>query len=83
VWSFTPPENKEQYMLCGVTVSDGWAFFGNDAGYLFAFGSGTDNGKSASGTASGTPGVSFLPALLSVAIGAAAYATIRKREGRD
>ena len=39
VWSFTPPADKKQYLLCGLSIADGWAFFGNDRGYLFAVGS--------------------------------------------
>lgn len=39
VWSYTPPASEEQYSLAGMAISDGVAYFGNDAGYLFALGS--------------------------------------------
>lgn len=35
MWSFTPPEGKNQYVLQGVAISDGYVYFGNDKGYLF------------------------------------------------
>lgn len=90
VWSFTPPKSKVQYLLCGVAISDGWAFFGNDAGYLFAIGTGQKGGASDAGemagqastsTAkeSGDPYVSFLLAILSLSIGMAAYILRRSK----
>jgi outer membrane protein assembly factor BamB len=35
VWSYEPPASELQYTLCSMAISDGMAFFGNDAGYLF------------------------------------------------
>ncbi len=34
-WEFTAPEEKTEYVLHGVSISDGYVFFGNDKGYLF------------------------------------------------
>jgi outer membrane protein assembly factor BamB len=90
LWSFTPPESKAQYLLCGVAISGGWAFFGNDAGYLFAIGAGQNGGASATGEMAGqasasaakeagNPYVSFLLAILSLSIGMAAYILRRSK----
>ncbi|WP_164997799.1 PKD domain-containing protein [Methanolobus psychrotolerans] len=35
MWKFTAPEEKTEYVLQGVSISDGYVFFGNDNGYLF------------------------------------------------
>jgi outer membrane protein assembly factor BamB len=35
-WIWEQPEGKNQYILQGVTPSDGWLYLGNDAGYVFA-----------------------------------------------
>jgi outer membrane protein assembly factor BamB len=34
-WRYDPPAGMSEYILQGVSISDGWVFFGNDAGYLF------------------------------------------------
>jgi outer membrane protein assembly factor BamB len=40
MWKYSPPEEKQQYILQGVAIYNGMIYFGNDAGYLFALGGG-------------------------------------------
>jgi outer membrane protein assembly factor BamB len=35
MWSYEPSSGKNEHILQGVAISDGWLFFGNDGGYLF------------------------------------------------
>ncbi|WP_406657137.1 PQQ-binding-like beta-propeller repeat protein [Methanolobus sp. ZRKC2] len=34
-WTYTAPPEMNQYTLQGVTISDGWLFYGNDRSYVF------------------------------------------------
>ncbi|WP_406657121.1 PQQ-binding-like beta-propeller repeat protein [Methanolobus sp. ZRKC2] len=34
-WTYEQPEDKKEYTLQGVAISDGWLYFANDAGYIF------------------------------------------------
>ncbi|MCM1987177.1 PKD domain-containing protein [Methanococcoides seepicolus] len=36
-WSYVAPPDMTEYTLQGVTISDGWLFYGNDNSYVFGF----------------------------------------------
>ncbi|SFM26437.1 outer membrane protein assembly factor BamB family protein [Methanolobus profundi] len=44
-WTYTAPSEINEYTLQGVTISDGWLFYGNDARYVFGMATKESLGK--------------------------------------